>query len=109
MKVLIKTKKLLTNGQFLDIFIKSNSDAKNKDKILNFCSNSFDSEKSQLLKSELLKFDLKEFEIINLINIRPKSLIHLQLVIEEMSERLSEEQMNEILNLFKEIKNSKHI
>lgn len=101
MKVLVKTKKLLTNGEFLDIFTKSTTLDDNKRKVLNFCANALDTEKSQFLRSELSKFDLKEFEIINLINIKPKSLVHLQIVIEEMSERLNEAQMNEILNLFK--------
>lgn len=100
MKVLDKTKKLLTNGEFNSI-CKNAISFKAKNKISKFCADSIDAEKSSILRSELSKFGLKEFEIVNLINIKPKGLVHLQIVIEEMSERLSEDQMKSILSLFK--------
>lgn len=104
MQILKKTKKLLTNGEFLDILLESMpSSGKVRAKLTNFCCNSLNSDKSDKLKTELAKFGLKEFEIVNLINIRPKGLVHLQIIIEEMSERLSEDQMNKILTLFAQL------
>lgn len=101
MKVLSKCKKLLTNGEFLDILNQSNiPSSKAKSKLINFCAESLNTEQCQFLRMKLAEFDLFEFEIVNLINIKPKGLIHLQLVIEEMSERFTEEQMNQILSLF---------
>ena len=53
--------------------------------------------------ADLLRpFGLSDFEICNLVNIRPVSLACLQTIIEEMTERLSEEQMEQILEMFRE-------
>ena len=54
----------------------------------------------ETVRSELGEMGLTEFEICNLINIRPKSLVCLQVVVDEMVDRLSSEQMSRILALF---------
>lgn len=59
-----------------------------------------DYEKILDIKTVLKKMKLFEFEISQLIDIWPKSLLCLQLVLEEMEERYTEEQLITILNLF---------
>lgn len=52
--------------------------------------------------TELRTMGLTPFEICNLINIKPKNLVCLQVIVDDMLDRLSEEQMNRILETFKE-------
>lgn len=101
MKILTRNKKLLTNGEFLEIISESTTKlTRTKAKLVDFCSNSLDSQKCTLLREKLRDYGLTEFEAVNLINLKPKGLVHLQIGIEEMVDRLSEVQMNEILLLF---------
>lgn len=65
-----------------------------------YCKDSF---KTTELRKELEKRKLYEFEIQQLLSFKPKSLLCLQLVIDEMEERFSIEELNEILNLYKNI------
>ncbi|KAM0676592.1 hypothetical protein BDAP_002801 [Binucleata daphniae] len=48
----------------------------------------------------LREMNLTEFEIYQLIDLKPKTLLCLQLVIEEMEERYSKEKLEEILTMF---------
>lgn len=51
------------------------------------------------LTLKLKPFNLTKSEKLELINHLPTSLVELQLVIEESEERLTEDQMNELLNI----------
>ncbi|KAI5151611.1 hypothetical protein ENBRE01_2257 [Enteropsectra breve] len=51
-------------------------------------------------KEELRAMGLTEFEAVNVLNIKPTNLVFLQLIIEDMTERLSEAQLNAIINMF---------
>lgn len=102
MKILNKAKKLLTNSEALAMV---SDDAAVDSKVLSsmrsFCSGSADPRRCIVLRRELAKFGLTEFEVVNLINVMPKGLVHLQNIIEEMVDRLTEDQMAEILRLLK--------
>jgi hypothetical protein len=61
------------------------------------------------LKRRLLAAKLAEFEAIQLIDSPPKNILCLQLVIEEMEERFSEEELNGMLELFRQaLQNKDH-
>jgi len=47
----------------------------------------------------LRSIKLTEFEICNILDFKPKKLVFLQLIIEEMTDRLQKEQMEHILEL----------
>jgi DNA-directed RNA polymerase subunit F len=51
------------------------------------------------LTSKLKPFNLTKSEKLEIINHLPTSLVELQLVIEESEERLTEDQMNQLLNI----------
>lgn len=51
-------------------------------------------------KQQLLGMGLTEFESIQLLDFSPKSILCLQLVLEDMDERFSEEDLLAILGLF---------
>lgn len=108
MKILNRAKKLLTNSEALAMVSDSATltavDSKVRSKMRSFCANAVDVQKCVLLRNELAKFGLTEFEIVNLINVMPKGLVHLQNIIEEMVDRLTEEQMTEILELFQTLR-----
>ncbi|KAL6121850.1 hypothetical protein NUSPORA_01165 [Nucleospora cyclopteri] len=53
------------------------------------------------IKTHLEKYKLTSFEIINIINNKPKTIILLQLLIDEMCERFTENEIKEILEIFK--------
>lgn len=99
MQVKIPVEKLLTKSEAKQLLEKApNISQKIKNRILNFCSNCFPIDRIELIKNQLLLFGLKEFEIINIIDTKPTGLVHLQNIIEEMTERLDEDQMESILN-----------
>lgn len=103
MKILNRAKKLLTNSEALAMISGDTEpvvmDCKVRSRICSFCAGSVSLEKCVFLRKELAKFKLTEFEIVNLINVMPKGLVHLQNIIEEMADRLTEVQMAEILEL----------
>lgn len=96
-----RAKALLTKGD-VKIMVENskNCPQKMKSKILNHCTGCYDKDRSDTLRIELSKYGLTEFEIINMIDTKPNGLVHLQNIIEEMLERLTEDQMQEIVNLF---------
>ncbi len=103
MHVRKSVKKLLTKGETVEMMEHvSKISPKVKTRILKFCSGSFSMEKIDKIKSKLSAFGLKDFEIINLIDIKPTGLVHLQTIIEEMAERFDDEHMEGILNVFLE-------
>lgn len=55
---------------------------------------------ASLLFAELKSMGLTDFEVINILNIKPNSLVCLQTIIDEMVDRLTEEQMSRIVNIF---------
>lgn len=84
MKILQKNVKFYTNAEFLQIY--------STEKIEQFCKNGINIDKSYLQNK-----GLSEFEIIQISNLKPTQIIDLQLIIEEMEERYSEEDLNDIL------------
>ncbi|KAM0681060.1 hypothetical protein GINT2_000843 [Glugoides intestinalis] len=96
-----RVKKLLTKGEAIEL--SQHCLQKVKSMLLNFCSGCYTKEQILKLREELAVFGLMEFEIVNLIDIKPTGLIHLQLVIEEMAERLDEEKMEKIIEIFSQI------
>lgn len=101
MLVTKRVKKLLTKGEAIEI--SQNCTQKVKSMLLNFCSGSYTKEQASTLREALAGFGLMDFEIVNLIDMKPTGLIHLQLVIEEMAERFDEEKMQKIIELFSQI------
>lgn len=98
-----RTKALLSKGDVKSILEDSkNCHHKMKAKIMNHCAGCYDKEESDLLRKKLSKYGLTEFEIVNMIDTKPNGLVHLQNIIEEMTERLTEDQMQEIVDIFTE-------
>lgn len=65
-----------------------------------YCKDCIDLSKCEYIKEQLISKGLLEFEIYQLLDNPPKTLLCLQLVVEEMEERYSEEELNDILALF---------
>ncbi|EJW05042.1 hypothetical protein EDEG_00823 [Edhazardia aedis USNM 41457] len=65
-----------------------------------YCEECVPFEKIKFIKAELRAKKLFDIEIYQLLELWPKSLLCLQLVIEEMEERYTEEELNYILMLF---------
>lgn len=70
--------------------------------VLSYCGSSMSKERALQIKQTLMQMGLTEFEAIQIIDSNPRSLLCLQLVIEEMESRFSEEDLLGILDLFKE-------
>lgn len=51
--------------------------------------------------SAVKKFDLKKIEILQIVNLRPTTLVELQLIIEDSETRLTEAQINELIELIR--------
>lgn len=95
MKILKKNIRFYTNQEMKNIL--ENESNKFTEDIKLFCG---DTENVNNLRGLLKGKGLAEFEIIQLMNINPKQIIDLQLIIEEMEERYTEDELNEILKMF---------
>lgn len=96
MKILKKNVQFLTNVEALSLI----EDGGN----FELCKENpvYDLNEIELKKRKLKDLGLYEFEIIQLINLIPKQILHLQLVIEEMEERFDEDTLGKILKIFEE-------
>lgn len=95
MKILKKNVRFYTNQEMKNIL--QNKSDKYFEEVKSFCGDTYtENSLRELLKEK----GLAEFEIIQLLNIRPNQIIDLQLIIEEMEERYTEEDLNSILKLF---------
>lgn len=81
--------------------IESNKNLKLPENVLNNynCSSKLDHDKKTYLLLE--KYDLTEMEASKILEIRPKSLLCLQLMIEDMEERYEIDTLLEILEVLK--------
>lgn len=96
-----KVERLLTKGEVKELMEAVSPIApKIRNRVVQHCANAYTSEQVGTIKKELDKFGLKEFEVVNLIDTKPTGLVHLQNIIEELTERFTEEQMLEILDIF---------
>ncbi|KAJ2847704.1 hypothetical protein IWW36_003717 [Coemansia brasiliensis] len=55
------------------------------------------------LKTELAAYELTTAEILQIINLRPKSLVELYVIVEEIGERYTEEEMGQLVAIIQEI------
>lgn len=102
MLVNVRVKKLLTKEEVRELSEQvSTIQIQMKKKIAQFCASTYTAEQAIFIRKELAKLGLKEFEVINLIDTKPKELVYLHNVIEKVTERLDECQMQDILELFK--------
>jgi DNA-directed RNA polymerase subunit F len=106
MKIISKKTVFLTKREVLDsITARPVTDDQNLETmrytIQEYCKDSQPLDRINRVKGCLKEKKLTEFEIYQLLDIWPKSLLCLQLVIEEMEERFTEDELNEILDLFK--------
>ena len=70
------------------------------EKVLSYCRPPPDMAAAPQAKQTLMEIGLTEFESIQLLDFNPKSILCLQLVIEDMDERFSEDDLLRILGLF---------
>ncbi|KAM0686556.1 hypothetical protein COBT_002219 [Conglomerata obtusa] len=71
-----------------------------KQTVLEYCNQEQQSLPTYYILERLIEKGLTQFEAYQLVDIQPKTLLCLQLIIEEMEERYSEVQLQEILSLF---------
>lgn len=104
MKVCKKSIKFLTKSEALDILSSTGHEPRSKfiESVLSYCKGSVDGTRALEIKETLLGIGLTEFEAIQLIDCSPRSFLCLQLVIEEMEDRFSDEDLTKILGLFKD-------
>ncbi|KAJ1741695.1 hypothetical protein LPJ78_000554 [Coemansia sp. RSA 989] len=55
------------------------------------------------LKTELAAYELTTAEILQIIDLRPKSLVELFVIVEEIGERYTEEEMEQMVAIIREI------
>ncbi|WUR03534.1 DNA-directed RNA polymerase III subunit (RPC9) [Vairimorpha necatrix] len=96
MKILKKNIKFFANYEINQAL--ENDTSKFVDQVKTFCTSK---EYKPDIYTKLKEYNLVEFEILQLLNLCPKQLIDLSLVIEEIEERYTEEKLEEILELFK--------
>lgn len=58
----------------------------------------FNLKNDHLILEFLKEKNLTEFEILQIISLRPKTLLCLTVIVEELNERFSDEEIKEILN-----------
>ncbi|KAK1348856.1 putative subunit Rpb4 of RNA polymerase [Hamiltosporidium tvaerminnensis] len=106
MKIIKSVVKFLTRS---DVYIFLNQSVPTKDQttetlrynVLEYCSDTLPKDRIEYIVEQLKNKNLMEIEIYMLIDQPPKSLLDLQLIIEEMEERYSEEELHQILMLFR--------
>lgn len=103
MKNIIDDTKYLTKSEIKEILnSQSKTSFENVETIkfsaLEYCSNNVLSS-IEHIKAKLKEFDLFDFEIIQIIDIIPKSFLDLQLIIEEMEERYTVDQLQQIIEI----------
>ncbi|EPR79128.1 RNA polymerase III subunit C17 [Spraguea lophii 42_110] len=98
MKIVEDKNDFLTNNEILEIFGKMKESKNTILETMRYSVNLYCSEPSNIV--DLEKYNLYPLEKFQLLNNNPKSLLCLQLIIEEMEERFTEEELEEILNLF---------
>lgn len=74
------------------------------EKVQLYCTSSMTKDQALGIKQALINIGLTEFEAIQLLDFNPKSIVCLQLVIEDMEERFTEEALLRILDLFNDNK-----
>ncbi len=84
MKAIKRVVKLLTNNEAFALMKKCKYEDKSEEMVF----------------KELQDMGLTKFEIYNVINIRPTSYVCLQTIVEEIDDRLNEEQINRIISFF---------
>lgn len=66
--------------------------------VLEYCRDAFD---ANAVEARLREAGLFEFEIYQLLDACPQSLLTLQLIIDEMEERYSQEELENIIEMFR--------
>ncbi|AFM98325.1 RNA pol Rpb4 domain-containing protein [Encephalitozoon hellem ATCC 50504] len=95
---------LLSKLEALDVINRSlethSSHSEFLEKVQLYCTSSMAKTRAQKVKQALTEMGLTEFEAIQLLDFNPKSIVCLQLVIEDMEERFTEDALIGILDLF---------
>ncbi|KAF9764507.1 hypothetical protein NGRA_0504 [Nosema granulosis] len=99
MKIIKKNVQFLTNTEAKNLLEKLGD---LDESVMRYCTNDMAYDKIEIKKAELKEIGLYEFEIIQLLNLLPKQILDLQLVIEEMEERFDEFSLDKILNIFQD-------
>jgi len=108
MHVRKRLERLMTKGETKELFETLPAVVpKIRTRMMQFCSGAYSSEQARAIRNQLERFELKEFELVNLIDTKPTGLVHLQNIIEELTERFDEKQMDEILDVFTAVSSSK--
>lgn len=110
MKVLHKENRLTTISEVLEIFSTHPTAESEVEKtvaytIKNYCSSALNLQKAIDIENELVHIGLFPLEVCQIIDMQPKSLLDLQIVIEDMEDRYSIDQLDRILYLFQNNEN----
>ncbi|KAH9412249.1 putative RNA polymerase [Ordospora pajunii] len=96
---------LLSNAEALAVIQKHSETHQNHlsflEKVQEYSSSPLSQENTSRTKKTLQEMKLTTFEAIQLINIIPESILSLQLIIEDMDDRFTEDKLEQILRLFR--------
>ncbi|KHN70492.1 RNA pol Rpb4 domain-containing protein [Ordospora colligata] len=96
---------LLSNAEALAIIQKHSETHQDHstflEKVVAYSNSSLSQDSIDRAKHTLQQMKLTAFEAIQLINIIPTSILSLQLIIEDMDDRFSEEELEQILDIFR--------
>lgn len=107
MRILSKDSRFTTQSEVKSIFKEQETSNETANTmaytIKNFCNESIKSvDKVLEIENRLKSFGLFPLEITQIIDLRPRSLLDLQIIIEEMEERYEIEALESILQLINE-------
>lgn len=102
MKIHRETIRLLTKAEALETISESIGRAGSAllENVSAYCADALGRDRALKIKQQLMDAGLMEFEAVQLVDSRPRSLLCLQLVIEEMEDRFSEDNLQKMLRLF---------
>lgn len=102
MKILPNTQRFITKHELKELLKELKSKGNQDEETIKYLMKEEckDEKDCSVIKEELFRLNLFPFEVYQLLEHKPKNLLILQLIIDEMEERYDDETLNYIINLF---------